>query len=140
MLCVALFFKHTGVLANNSKSLCVCVLVCVFTHSPLLSSSELPLITETYCVIKKQTHQNRVFVKLCEMLSGDLVTFVLFGVLWKKKKAERWQKCSTVSLKEIKGRLYHRNTLHRGCLYVIVACTEVIFSTLIVQYTLYIYI
>lgn len=75
------------------------------------------------------------------MLSGDLVTFVLFRVLWKKKKkAERWQECSTVSVKDIKGRLYHRNALHYGCLYVTAASTQIIFCRFRIQYTLYIYI
>lgn len=102
MLCVAPFFKRTGVLANNSKWLyvCVCVPVFVFIHSPLLSSSELPLITETYFVIKKQTHQNRVCLQSCEKCS--------LGIWWLlccsgscEKKAERWQECSTVSLKQM---------------------------------------
>lgn len=120
MLYVAFVFKHAGVLANSSKWGCTCVrahvCVCVFVliFSPLLSPFALPLIIETYCVIKKQTHQNTGCLQSCEKCSLGSWWLLRCSGSCGKKKAERWQECSTVSLKDIKGRVYHRNSLFHG--------------------------
>ncbi len=138
---VLLSFSNAQVFWQTAQSGCVCVCVraCVLIRSPLLFSSELPLITETYCVIKKQTHQNRECLQSCEKCS--------LGIWWLLccsgscgKKAERWQECSTVGLKEIKGRLYHRNALYHGCPYVTAAGTQNIFCRFKMQHVLDIYI
>lgn len=92
--------------------MCVCVFVLIF--SPLLSPFALPLITETYCVIKKQTHQNTGCLQSCEKCSLGSWWLLRCSGSCGKKKAERWQECSTVSLKDIKGRVYHRNSLFHG--------------------------
>lgn len=90
MLCVALFFKYTGVLASNSKSVCLCACVCVLFCSPLLSPSELPLITETYHVIKKETHQNRVCLQSFEKRSlGTWWLLSCSGSCGKKKNRQK---------------------------------------------------
>lgn len=94
MLYVAFVFKHAGVLANSSKWGCTCVRahVCVCVCAYLLTFT-VPLCTalDHWNVLRHQktdTSKHRVFAKLWEMLSGELVTFALLRVLWKKKGRE----------------------------------------------------
>lgn len=80
------FFKHAGVLANNSERTSLRARMCVIAlfSSPLLSSAELPLIRQTHRVIRKKKraikteHVCKVFDKT---LSRDPVTLPLFRVL-----------------------------------------------------------
>lgn len=69
---------------------CTCVCVCVCAY---LLTFTVPLCTalDHWNVLRHQktdTSKHRVFAKLWEMLSGELVTFALLRVLWKKKGRE----------------------------------------------------
>lgn len=94
-LCCSVFQTHRC--SCKHLKACVWVCVCVPTQmsfcSPLLSSSEMPLITETYCVIKKQTHQNRACLQSCEKCS--LGTYWLLccsgSCAGKNRGREGWQ-------------------------------------------------
>lgn len=87
MLCVSLSFKRTGVLANNSK--CACAFVFTFTvlFRIALDHWNVPRHQK-----KPDTSKQGMFAKLWGMLSGDLVTFVLFRVLWEQKKEKKKKK------------------------------------------------
>lgn len=90
-----LSFSNTQVFWQTAQSgvyvcACACVRVCVCAY---LLTFTVPLCTalDHWNVLRHQktdTSKHRVFAKLWEMLSGELVTFVLFRVLWKKKGRE----------------------------------------------------
>lgn len=129
-------FKRTGALASDSK--CVCVCVCVWLSAHLYCPPfELPLITETYFVIKKNKKikkKNRHIKTEClqshEKCSlGALVTPVF---LWdpRKKGGEMAGELRCQSLREkkkTKKRTLERwNLLSFGCPFVSTTYLQVI--------------
>lgn len=76
MLYDASLFKHAGVLASKSKRVCVCVCGFPLTFTVLFWAA-LDHWNVLHHQKKTDTSKQRVFAKLWEMLSGDLVTFVM---------------------------------------------------------------